>query len=115
MNYNMTLFEEPFNMIKDKKKVIEVRLNDEKRKSINVGDLITFHKLPHKEEKIDVEVLNKYEFKTFEQLYNNFDFSLFGCNGYSMQSMIDETYNIYTKEQEEKYGVLGIRIKLIKK
>jgi uncharacterized membrane protein len=40
MRHEMTLFEEPFNKIRDKQKSIEVRLNDEKRQNIKVGDII---------------------------------------------------------------------------
>ncbi len=43
----------------------------------------------------------------------NFKFSLFGCEEYTLERMIDETYEIYTKEQEIKYGALGIKIKFI--
>lgn len=113
MEYEMSLFEEPFNMIKEGRKVIEVRLNDKKRQNIRVGDLITFYKLPQKTERLTVKVLDKYLFEKFEQLYDNFDFYLFGCEGYTMKRMVGETYEIYTKEQEEKYGALGIRICLI--
>ncbi|MCB2341518.1 ASCH domain-containing protein [Clostridium estertheticum] len=113
MEHDMTLFKEPFNMIKNRQKIIEVRLNDEKRQTICIGDLIIFYKLPDREEKLTVKVLDKYVFVNFEQLYSNFDFSLFGCQGYPMKRMIYETYDIYTKVQEKKYGVLGIKICLI--
>lgn len=113
MEHEMTLFEAPFNNIRNKQKSIEVRLNDTKRQNVSVGDIITFYKLPEKTERITVEVLDKYQYEDFEQLYSKFDFSLFGCQGYTMKRMIDETYDIYTMEQEKKYGVLGIKISLI--
>ncbi|MBU3218093.1 ASCH domain-containing protein [Clostridium estertheticum] len=113
MEHKMTLFEESFNKIKNKQKIIEVRLNDEKRRNIMVGDLITFYKLTEKTERITVKVLEKYTFESFEKLYIEFDFSLFGCQGYEIERMIAETYDIYTKEQEKRYGALGIKISLI--
>lgn len=113
MKHHMSLLEDPFNKIKDKTKFIEVRLNDEKRQKVNIGDTIVFSKLPTKEEQITVEVIDKYKCKTFEELYNKYDFSLFGCEEYTINQMINETYEIYSKEQEELYGVLGIAIKLI--
>lgn len=113
MKHDMSLFEEPFNSVKNKEKIIEVRLNDEKRQKINVGDIITFYKLPEKKEKLMAKVIGKYPFQSFEELYSAFDFSLFGCQGYTMKAMVDETYDIYTREQERRYGVLGIKIKLI--
>jgi ASC-1-like (ASCH) protein len=113
MEHIMTLFEEPFNKIKNRQKNIEVRLNDEKRQNIRVGDLITFYRLPEKTERVTVKVSEKFAFESFKQLYGKFDFPLFGCQGYTMNRMMNETYDIYTNEQQKKYGVLGIKISLI--
>ncbi len=113
MEHHMTLYERPFELIKNQQKTIEIRLNDEKRQRIAIGDLITFSKLPEKNEKLTVEVMDKYLFESFEQLYHAFDFFLFGCQGYTMKRMLEGTYEIYTPEQEKKYGVLGIKIRLI--
>lgn len=45
-NHNMKLNEEPFDMMKSGIKDIEYRLNDEKRRQIQIGDTITFYKRP---------------------------------------------------------------------
>ena len=37
MKHEMRLHDDPFNKIKQGTKKIEIRLNDEKRKSINIG------------------------------------------------------------------------------
>ena len=42
MKHYMKLKNDPFIKIKNKTKTIEMRLNDEKRKKINVGDIIEF-------------------------------------------------------------------------
>ena len=42
MKYNMKLNNEPFNLIKNGTKTVELRLNDEKRKLLNIGDKIEF-------------------------------------------------------------------------
>lgn len=42
MNHKMSLRNKPFNNIKSGTKTIELRLYDEKRKLISVGDIITF-------------------------------------------------------------------------
>lgn len=42
MNHKMSLRNKPFNSIKSGTKTIELRLYDEKRKLISVGDIITF-------------------------------------------------------------------------
>jgi ASC-1-like (ASCH) protein len=114
MEHVMSLFQRPFDLIKDGTKVIEVRRNDEKRQAVRVGDRITFALLPAKLENITVKVLGKYPFGTFEELYKQFDYSLFGCAGYTLDEMISGTFRTYTREQEQKYGVLGIRNEYIR-
>ena len=50
----MKLQEEYFNFIKNGTKQYEIRLNDEKRRRIKVGDFIEFQKEPTLEEKISI-------------------------------------------------------------
>ena len=42
MIHYLNLHDAPFQSIKNKLKTIEMRLNDERRKLINVGDIIVF-------------------------------------------------------------------------
>lgn len=113
MNHNMSLYERPFNLIKDHQKTIEIRCNDEKRRKLAVGDTITFQRLPECAESLTVEVLALYPFPTFEELYRSFDFAEFGCAGRTMEQMLEGTFETYSKEKEAAYGALGIRIRLI--
>ena len=71
MIHKMRLVDFAFKAIKNKEKDIEVRLNDEKRQLINVGDIIEFEHIDTKEI-IKVEVIKLYEFNTFEELFNSF-------------------------------------------
>ncbi len=109
MTHHMRLVNFAYEAIKNKTKDIEVRLNDEKRQLIKVGDIIEFEHLDTKEI-MKVEVTNLYHFKTFEEL-----FSFFPNNRLGLAK--DDTYktmdNFYTKEEQEKYGALGIEIKEI--
>ena len=56
MKHEMRLLPKPFELICSGVKTVEIRLNDEKRKKIQVGDTITFRKLPEEEESIVTEV-----------------------------------------------------------
>lgn len=112
MNHEMKLFPEPFGQIMSGSKTIEIRLNDEKRQMVKVGDTITFHNTDNVES-LRVEVLELLRFDTFRQLYESLSSKAFGCAGKSMEWMLDETHKIYTPEREKKYGALGIRISLI--
>lgn len=113
MKHTMSLFNEPFAAIKSGRKTVEIRLHDEKRRLIQVGDHIEFEKLPDKHERIEVCVEQLMIFKTFEEMYRTIPFKDFGCEGWSMDEMIDGTYEIYTPEQESEWGTLAIRIRLI--
>ena len=109
--HEMRLHNSPFNLIKSGTKTIELRLNDEKRSLIKIGDKIEFTNRIT-EEKIVVEVINLHKYDSFVELYKHFD-------KVSMGYDVDEEANLkdmeqyYSKEEQDKYGVLGIEIKLI--
>ncbi|HEX2947878.1 MAG TPA: ASCH domain-containing protein [Clostridia bacterium] len=111
MEHEMRLLPGPFELIRSGSKTVEIRLYDEKRRKIGIGDIITFRKLPEEKELLRVEVEELYPRKTFEELYGSLPFEAFGCAGYSMERLLEGTYSIYTPDQEKSYGVLGIRIK----
>jgi ASC-1-like (ASCH) protein len=50
MNHEMKLKPQPFVQIESGDKILEIRLYDQKRKNIQVGDTITFRKLPELKE-----------------------------------------------------------------
>ena len=108
MIYRMKLQNEPFKQIKKGIKKIEIRLNDEKRKIFEINDYIEFTNITTLEIMF-VKITNLYHFKNFEDLFNNFDNSILGCGSY------EEMYKYYSREEENKYGVLGIEIKVLPK
>ena len=109
--HEMRLHNNPFILIKNGTKTIELRLNDEKRRQIKVGDTITFTNRSNNEQ-ISTVVINLNKYDSFEELYKNFDKV---SMGYSEDEIADpkdmELY--YSKEEQDKYGVLGIEIKLL--
>ena len=107
MLHKMKLNESPFERIKDGTKTIEFRLFDEKRQQVKAGDRIEFSKLPDLKEKILVDVLDLYQEKTFKELFNRL-----GDNEEVAKKNAESMYTIYTPDEEEKYGVLGIKIKI---
>ena len=107
MLHQMKLLESPFKRIKDGTKTIEFRLNDEKRQKINIGDKIEFTLLPELKEKLIVEVLEIYNADTFYQLFLNL-----GNNDEEAKEHTEGMYTIYSKEEEEKYGAWGAKIKI---
>ena len=114
MIHEMHLYSEPFEKIKSGKKTIEIRLYDEKRQKVKVGDIIVFHKLADEIGTIKVEVIGLSIFKSFWGLFSNFDKSKFGHDpGLSIDEEIQMQRAYYSEEEEKKYGVVGIHIKLL--
>ncbi|MFB7159334.1 MULTISPECIES: ASCH domain-containing protein [unclassified Lysinibacillus] len=111
MVHKMGLYGEYFQSILEGKKKVEVRLNDEKRRKIKVGDTIEFIKVPQQDETLQVQVTGVIKYDTFREMYEDIPFTEFDCEGWTMKEMIDGTYEIYTPEQEKEWGALAIIIK----
>ncbi|MBQ9188117.1 MAG: DUF3850 domain-containing protein, partial [Clostridia bacterium] len=62
----MKLFPEPFRMIENGSKTIELRLYDEKRRKVQVGDIIRFTNTGDEEDVLRVVVEKLYVFNSFE-------------------------------------------------
>lgn len=91
MEHIMRLHCEPFEKIKSGIKKNEIRLNDEKRKLVKIGDKIEFLKRPKLKEKIVVLVT--------------------GINYFENYAGIEKHYS---KDQIEKYGIVIFDFELMK-
>ena len=72
MEHSMKLYVEPFEAVRNNRKTIEIRLNDEKRQSIKIGDTIVFTNI-ESPEKTESKSVRKRVFDTFQQLFNYYD------------------------------------------
>ncbi len=110
----MKLFKEGFFRIKGGIKIIEVRLFDEKRQKVQIGDEIEFSLIDNPDEKIKTKVTGLSRFNSFRDLYSVFDHKKFGHpDGTCLDDQIKSIRENYKPEEELKYGALGIHIKLI--
>ena len=114
MIYKMKLNPKYFEYMKVGTKRIEIRLNDEKRKKIKIGDEIIFQKEPKLTEEIHTEVVNLIIKSNFKEITNTLNVSQYSDKNETENKFLEDIYRFYTKEQEEKYGVIGIEIKLKK-
>ncbi len=114
MEHQMKLNERPFELVKSGKKNIEIRLFDEKRQRLKIGDTIIFSKLQELKEMVSVKITGLLHYAIFQELVNALPMSDFGYQeDYNKDDFVNSIYTIYSKEEEQKYGVLGIRIKLL--
>jgi len=106
----MKLNSDSFDKIKEGSKIIEVRLFDEKRKLIDLGDTITFQREPEKTKLLETSVIGLLRFNTFEDLINDHPTISFGSD--NKEELLNTIRKYYSSEQEKQYGALGIRIKV---
>lgn len=113
MQHTLRLDNKPFEAIKSTHKDIEMRLFDDKRKRINVGDEILFINRSNNET-LSCLVTNLYVFDNFKDLYEYFDKSRLGYKDDEVAYPSDmEQY--YPIEEIKKNKVVAIEIKIKEK
>lgn len=114
MNHNMKLNPNPFVAIETGNKNIELRLNDEKRQQINIGDTITFSCTVDPERKLFTKVIAMHRAPSFAELFTTIPLSVCGFDGeLSPDEAANAMRQYYSEEAEMKYGALGIELVLI--
>ena len=107
----MTLDAEYFEKIANGTKTVELRLYDEKRRKIKIGDIILFSKRGS-DARLRAEVTNLYLAPTFAELLS--DGALLAralpCVGFC--EAVELMRRFYTAQEELELGTLGIEIKL---
>lgn len=112
MQHYMNLYNDPFQNIKNGTKTVEMRLFDDKRCAINVGDVITFTNVSTHEQ-LTVNVTDIKTFSYFDELYIAFDKVAIGYNTQDVANP-DDMLAYYTTEQIAKFGVVAICVKVCK-
>ena len=113
MEHEMKLQPKYYNFILNGTKRIEIRLYDEKRQQIKIGDVIKFLKEPVLNESFNAKVVGLLRYNSFEEMFKDFDISILSDESMTKDELISVLEQFYTKEKQEKYGVLGIKIELI--
>lgn len=110
----MKLRELPFEQIREKTKIWEVRLNDEKRKNIMVGDSILFRKLPDLFDGIVCRVVDIKHFNSFREMASVLSLKSLGFEDGSTADTCEEVYHTYyTPEEEKEYGVVAFKLEVV--
>ena len=108
--FEMKLRPNPFKQICSGEKIIEYRLHDEKRSLLTKGDYIRFTEIADEERTVFVEVIDIFTAPSFSALEQRLiDVGLFSRGVFSPIGMRE----YYSAEDEEKYGVMGIVIRVV--
>jgi len=108
--HEMKLTEKPFDAIVAGSKKYELRLNDEKRQQVQVGDKIVFRKLPDLEKKLLVKVTSLKSYTDFGEMFDDLKSEY---PDWQKEDWIEGMYKYYDREDEQKYGALAIGIEML--
>lgn len=115
MIHKMQLNKKPFDLIKNGNKTIELRLLDEKRKNIKIGDEIMFSLKSENETIVNdfiiVRVIALHKFKNFIELYSVLPLNKCGYTDIEVASPSDMD-EYYSREKQLQYGVVGIEFEV---
>lgn len=113
MEHRMGLYEAPFQSMKSGEKTVEVRLYDNKRRKLKIGDTIQFTKVPDSNETIKAEVIGLKTYSTFREMYENIPANDLDAADKPVDEMVEQTYQIYSPESENKWGTVAISLKIL--
>lgn len=114
MEHILKLQPKYFNYIQNGTKRIELRLYDEKRQKIQIGDSIIFKKEPDLDVSMEVKVVRLIIYDTFNKLIQDFDIKLLADSSMSKEELLNVFQEFYTQDMQKQYGVIGIRIEMLK-
>lgn len=105
----MRLHDAPFGRIARGEKTVEVRLNDEKRRGLKVGDVVMFVSRKT-DETLMKKIVGLSVFDSFKELFDVIGMGPFGREESYAKQALDDMYLYYTLEDEKRWGVLAIEL-----
>lgn len=109
MKTTMRLKKEPFDAILCKDKTVEMRLFDEKRRTVSKGDEIEFV-CEENGRKMSAIVADMHILGDFAELYASLPAVAIGYKGREESADYRDMYAYYREEDIKKYGVVGIEL-----
>lgn len=114
MTHTLNLSPQPFAMMQSGRKTIELRLWDEKRSQIRVGDTLRFVHTDDSARTLTARVTALHRFPNFAALYAALPLDKCGYLPEEVAIASPADMNVYySAEKQACYGVVGIEIALI--
>ena len=108
----MKLQEKPFKRLKAGDKRVELRLYDQKRRTLFIDDKILFTNLSNPDERLAVRIRALHMHRCFRELLEVIPPSM--C-GFTKDTTIDEAVGVmrkYYSQDENNLGILGIEVEI---
>ena len=114
MEMKVHLHPEVFDIVTKGEKNVEVRLNDEKRRKLKVGDTLIFLKRPDEIETISAKITDLVPFSSFLDVVDYYEMKRIYLEFTTKEEYINIMRQFYSQEDESKYGVIAIEFEIIK-
>ena len=98
-----------YEMLKSGLKNVELRLYDEKRQKIKVGDVVEFRCAENEKDTFLAEVIRLQLAEDFAHLCQKIECNKAGFE--TNEALIKVLEEFYSKERQKEFGVVGIEIK----
>ena len=108
----MRLEPRSFDLLKCRSKTVDLRVFDEKRSKIKVGDAIYFIKDCHHLQLLKARVTKIDRFASFEDAFTELDPVAIGYRGFTLLDFLDTMYTIYSDAKEYEHGVVAFHLEL---
>ena len=108
MEMTVHLHKEVFDIVEAGIKDVEIRLNDEKRRKLKVGDKLIFISRGNYTDQITAIVKKLVYFKDFVEVTKYYEMKKIYLEDTSLDEYLELMNKFYSKEEQEKYGVIAI-------
>ena len=107
------LHPEVFDIVKNGIKDVEIRVNDLKRRQLQVGDTLIFLKRPDEKEEIKATVKNLVYFSNFNEVVDYYEMKRIYLDNISKDEYLSIMKKFYSDDEVLKFGVVGIEFMLL--
>ncbi len=104
----MSVKQRYYDLLKEGKKTVELRLFDEKRQKIKMGDYILFSNADNMHDSFQGKVTNLYWERNFDDLCKKITPAQAGFK--TKKELVNALKEFYPIEKQEKFGVLAIEV-----
>ena len=108
--FTMKLDQKYYNYILNGTKEYEIRLNDEKRRLLKKGDLIKFQNVSNESDYFIAQVDDLLYFNNFKEVVDSINMKYLSDKNDTALELINTLDHFYSKESQEKYGVVAIKL-----
>ena len=102
-----------FEVVEKGIKNVEVRVNDEKRRRMKIGDEIIFLKRPLEEESIVAKIVGLKVYSNFNELVKDYEIERLYLKEFTKEQFVELLGRFYSDEEQEKYGVVAIEFEKV--